>query len=203
MKRLENKYAGQDVYVVASGKSCDYIAPDFFEGRVAIGVNQVYKRFTGLDYIVKKDNCESLGIPLVMPLLRFGNFDHPVNQADYLFDHHDNKHGAIDFNVHPHNDKLIVSHSTITSAIHLAAFMGAGAIFLVGHDCIAIEGESNFKGYHEGTPELWSNQGDYNRWLSTIEPMTTQTKEYVMREYGCAVHSINPFVSFRMEGRNS
>jgi hypothetical protein len=45
-------------------------------------------------------------------------------------------------------DQLLVSHSTITSGIHLAAYMGAKNIILMGHDCGTIDGNLNFDGYH-------------------------------------------------------
>ena len=50
----------------------------------------------------------------------------------YYFDHFDKPHqkpmcDLIDKNL----DKLVVSHSTITSAIHFAAYLGAKNIFMV------------------------------------------------------------------------
>ena len=42
------------------------------------------------------------------------------------------------------DNKLIVSGSTITTAIHLAAHMGAKYIILLGHDCGTLDGENNF-----------------------------------------------------------
>lgn len=55
LRSLTGRHAGQDVYVVGSGKSLDYISPDFFDGRVAIGTNQVYKRFRNLTYLVREE----------------------------------------------------------------------------------------------------------------------------------------------------
>ena len=43
-------------------------------------------------------------------------------------------------------DGLVVSHSTITSAMHLAAYMGAATVILAGHDCGALDGQLNFAG---------------------------------------------------------
>ena len=194
---LENKHKGQDIYVVASGKSCDWIDPDYFVGRIAIGVNQVYRRFNGLRYIVRKDGGleEGVDIPCIMPELRYGNRGNEPNQADYLFKHHNNKHAIVDFDVHPHNENIIVSHSTITSAIHVAAFMGARSILIVGHDGKPINGESNFRGYHGDPPPLWANYTDYNNWLSTILPTTKAVQEYIEREYGCQVLYCTPLVS--------
>ena len=39
MKQLtdyKNIHTGQDIYVVASGKSCDYIQPSFFDNKITL-----------------------------------------------------------------------------------------------------------------------------------------------------------------------
>ena len=50
----KNKYKGQDIYVIASGKSLDFIEPDFFENKITIGINQVYKKIN-TTYLVRKE----------------------------------------------------------------------------------------------------------------------------------------------------
>jgi len=68
----------------------------------------------------------------------------------------------------PPKDHLVVSYSTITSAIHLAAYMGAKNIILVGHDSGTLDGECNFDGYHTDASYkiVWPRgKEDYIRWL--------------------------------------
>ena len=60
---LKDIYKGHDIYVVASGASAGYIEPSFFDNKLAIGVNHVWRRFPNVDYIVMKDSnsMESAG----------------------------------------------------------------------------------------------------------------------------------------------
>ena len=41
---LKDKHKGEDIYVIASGKSIDFIDDSFFDGKILIGVNQAYKK---------------------------------------------------------------------------------------------------------------------------------------------------------------
>ena len=66
----------------------------------------------------------------------------------------------------------IVSFSTIVSGIHLAAYMGAKNIILVGHDCGTIDGIPNVEGYHNDSSYkiVWKKgKEDYIKWLPKIE----------------------------------
>ena len=205
IKSLENQYAGEDIYVIGAGKSGDFIDPEFLKDRIAIGVNQSHRRFKHLKYIIKKDgvSAEDLatGIPTIVSAYECGSFIDKKNNGDYFFSHDINKHINISINnLHPDGDHIIVSYSTITSAMHIAAFMGAKTIFLIGHDCRAVDGESSFRGYHTGVPTLWKSMDGYTAWLSEIEPQSTMTKAYIKQAYDCKVYSINPFVSLRFEG---
>jgi hypothetical protein len=48
---LKNKHEGEDIYILASGKSVDFFNEDFFENKIVIGVNQAYKKIC-CDFIV-------------------------------------------------------------------------------------------------------------------------------------------------------
>ena len=97
-------------------------------------------------------------------------------------------------------DELLVSFSTITSGIYLAAYMGAKNIILVGHDCGTIDGQSNFKNYHSKESRLQKSTDSYNVWLRKIEKDTIILKQFLKDKYKCNIYSLNPFVSFRLEG---
>lgn len=205
IKELENIHQGEDIYIVAAGKSGDFLDPDFLVERIAIGVNQSYKRFKSLNYIVKKDGLKphekELRIPFIVSKNLYGGGGKPNEGGTYFFEHHVNGAANINFaDLHPVSDKIVVSYSTITSAIHLAAFMGAKTIFLIGHDCATLDGQSSFTGYHEGIPSLWGSVDAYNDWLSVIWPQTVAVREYITTVYGCSVYSINPFIGLDMEG---
>ena len=123
---------------------------------------------------------------------------HPI--CIYL---HQQKHVCNTNNIYHKDDMLIVSFSTITTAIHLAAYMGAKNIILVGHDCGTINGECNFEGYHNNeTYKVAHTKGKegYVLWLKMIENNTIQLKKLLIEKYGCNIYSLNPFINFNLEG---
>jgi len=204
IKSLENQYAGEDIYVIGAGKSGDYIDPTFLHGKIAIGVNQSHRRFTDLKYIVKKDGATvediDTGVPIVVSQYKYGGNKENVC-GTYMFTHNYNHPKIIGRDeLHPAGERLIVSNSTITSAIHFAAFLGAKNIFLIGHDCGTLDGEASFTGYHVGLPNLWGSQDAYNNWLGILQAQTIEVREYINKNYNCSIYSISPFIGLNLEG---
>ena len=99
-------------------------------------------------------------------------------------------------------NSLYVSFSTITTGIHLAAYMGAKNIILVGHDCGTLNGECNFTAYHTKQTRglVWKNEKDYTKWLLDIEGITIELKKTLQEKYSCNICSLNPFINFNLEG---
>jgi hypothetical protein len=125
-------------------------------------------------------------------------FNHKSNIV--IYNHLKNEHKLTKL---PPNEHLVVSYSTITTAIHLAAYMGAKNIILIGHDCGIIDGEPNFKGYHnDSTYKISWKQGkkDYINWLSNIEQHTITLKQLLAKQYNANVVSMNPFINLWLEG---
>ena len=84
---------------------------------------------------------------------------------------------------------LMIGNSSIHGAIHLAAYIGAKYIVLVGADCGQLNGVDRFSGYIKGdTP--WS---EYNKKLIIM-------KKWILENFGAKVYSLNPFVNFNLEG---
>jgi len=54
LNSYENLFEGQNIYVIASGKSLDYLPTSFFEGKITIGANQVFKKFVPT-YLLRKE----------------------------------------------------------------------------------------------------------------------------------------------------
>lgn len=214
LKEFKDIHKNKDIYILASGKSVDFIDNSFFENKIIIGVNQVYKKVK-CQYLVRKDPH------LIDTVLKNNNIIHFISNGGYggdnnknalhlqkyiknnnivIFHHNKNTHDIPE--VLPEN-KLVVSWSTITSAIHLGAYMGAKNILLVGHDGGQINGESNFKGYHtDKTYKLAHKRGekDYIIWLGKIEKATIKLKKILKDKYNCNIYSINPFINFNLEG---
>lgn len=205
---LKDIHKGEDIYVIASGKSFDFINSDFFDGKITIGVNQVYKRIT-CDYLVRKETkflkpSLETGSKVIVSKFNCGNISSNLNISKdsdnlYYFNHLQNQEKFINTSVFG-TDNIVVSYSTITSAIHVAAYMGAKNIILIGHDCGTLNGESTFNGYYDSIQDTtWNNWNQYKDWLKVIESQTILVKNEVKKVYNANVLSINPFVSLNLE----
>lgn len=205
---LKNIHHGKDVYVLGSGPSMNHLAQDFFDNKITIGVNRVC-RFFRCDYTVAKD---PLGLgeildsgghgKVVLSKHRYGNKQELINAINidhYTFDHPCNNNRPNPFYpdlsvITKDSDRIVVSHSTITSAIHLAAYMGAKNILLCGHDCCEIDGKSWVDGYYDNITPTHHNQEGYNAWLSTIKGHTEQVTQKVIQEFSCNIYITSPFL---------
>ena len=97
----------------------------------------------------------------------------------YYFEHFNNQNENIIL-PEKQSNKIIVSYSTITSAIHIGAYMGAKNIIICGHDCGTINGKSNYLKYYKYYPNNQNpNAQWYKQWLKIIESQTILTKKYV------------------------
>ena len=213
---FKNKHKDSDIYIIASGKSLDFIEPNFFNNKITIGINQVYKK-VNTKYLIRKEMDLSEQVinnnknkTIFISRGNCGRIDNlNKNLQDKkkfnnvcIFNHDKN---LMNLSKLPENENyLVVSQSTITSGIHLAAYMGAKNIILVGHDCGKIDGESFFKNYHnEKTLSIaWENEGinGYNNFLKKIENHTITLKKLLKQKYNCNVYSLNPFINFNLEG---
>lgn len=215
LSELKDKHLNEDIYVIASGASMDYIDPSFFEGKVTIGINQVYKKFA-CTYLVRKEvkfiqPSLATGSVVIVSEFDSGNLnsgDHKLNTNKvehpnlYYFEHLDNQHDKVDTSIIAElSNKIVVSFSTITSAMHIAAYMGAFNIILCGHDAGILDGKMNFDGYVDKiTDTPWQNWEQYRRWLKVIEGQTLDVKKKLEEVYDLNVLSINPFINFGLEG---
>jgi hypothetical protein len=213
---FKNIHKGEDIYVLASGKSVDFIDNTFFNNKIVIGVNQVYKKVE-CKYLLRKEQkyikeiIDNNGKSI--HFISFGDYGGNntnnikyIKQISYdkkdnivLYPHIVNKH-SIPQNL-PDNDILVTSYSTITTAIHLAAYMGASNIILIGHDCGSINNECNFEGYHKTIAYLWAERKQpYVEWLKDIESHTIKLRGLIKNKYDCNIYSLNPFINFGLEG---
>lgn len=212
---FKNKHKNEDIYILASGKSVDFIDKTFFDNKIVIGINQTYKYFMP-KYLVRKEHkfinkILSETNNNVIHFISYGDCGNAtINKIPnkyksvnniVIFGHPENKKNNNDFNKLTDNENnLVVSHSTITSGIHLAAYMGAKNIILVGHDCGLINNESNFTNYHNKITMVQKNQNEYRLWLKKIENQTIKLKHLLKDKYNCNVLSLNPFINLGLEG---
>lgn len=218
---FKNCHEGNDIYVLASGKSADFLDNSFFSNKIVIGINQAYKK-VNCNYLVRKEaelikeilsnthkntvhfisqgalgNCQKEYRLQTLRALK------GVDTTNVVLYHHNQNVAYSTLTTLPPDDMLLVTYSTITTGIHLAAYMGAKNIVLVGHDCGTINGECNFVGYHtdETYKIAWKNgKSDYKEWLKCIENTTIRLKYILKEQYDCNVCSLNPFINFNLEG---
>jgi len=202
IETLAGQHFGQDIWVIAAGPSAGFVDPEFFDNKITVGVNRVWTRFK-TDYLVIKEinvlqQAIDAGSRVVASRHHCGNLDFRLNKGHgdfFVFDHQDNGLEQVDLDVIG-TDQLVVSFSTITSAIHLAAYMGAANIILVGHDCGSIDGRVNFEEYPDN---LMRDAEFYKDFLSRIEQQTRMVKERLVEVYGCRIYSLNPWINFGLE----
>lgn len=223
MKKFKGLHTGSDIWVLASGASMTYMHESFFNNKITLGVNSMYKKFPCMYTIVKEQE-------LIQPAVLSGSMvfcskyncggNGELNNGASLgaidFDHLPNAGTSIDLSpVTDESDRLVVSYSTITSALHLAYYMGAKNIIVCGHDCGKLDGEMNFKGYYDyninysevsrfnSAENMYfdaeGRKEKYNGYVSKFLPQTMQVINK-LRSKGVNVCSINPFINFQLEG---
>ena len=211
IKDLKGIHSGKDIWVIAAGSSMNFIDPSFFKNKITIGINRVCIKYD-CDYLVAKDGRgfraieESISdkTKIVLSKHESGNLHQNLNSypsEHWIFEHPAKPGENPDLScISPESDKLVVSYSTITSGIHLAAYMGAKNIIICGHDCGTIDGKSTLDKYYKDLrPHQGSDEG-YIRWLSLIENHTTVVCHTITKTFGCNIHSLNPFINLNLEG---
>ena len=216
---LKNVHINKDVWILASGSSMNFISDSFFDNKITIALNRVCKYFQSSYIVFKEFNLElhkqiltNKSAKIICSKHRYGNLGEPINNFDfdyYFFEHTSQvgrqgiPDGWPDVNeINTTHDNIVVSYSTITSALHIAAYMGAKNIIICGHDCGTIDGKSTIDGYYDDTKPQHGNEENYISWLGEIENHTVLVSEKLKEIYGCNIHSLNPFVNFNFEGRN-
>ena len=217
IKELKNIHVDEDIWLILAGSSMDYVNDDFFKNKIVIGQNHTYKKYS-CDYIVMKDCMEeprfprsikkldSLGIPLVFAEYFKGNSKDkiknlPEHNNAYMFNHNPRVGSFIDKEIFElKDDEIMVSRFTVTSLMHLGAYMGAKNLILCGHDCGKINGNLYFDGYVEKDWVSSSNWGGINTFLKKCEKESQVVRKYLKDKYDCNIYSLNPFLNLGLEG---
>lgn len=215
-KSLHNIYKDKDIYVISGGPSLNYIDRSFFENKIVLGVNDIFRYFD-CDYVVVKDcneeprftrlvqELKEKDIPLIYSQYYKGYRSNGLNKVDnpnsYMFKHNP-RDNDFDYEFSQLNidEEILVSRSTVTTAIHIAYYMGAKNIILCGHDGGEIDGQMY---YHEYVQKDWksaSNWDGIKGFLSKMENETISLKQ-LLNYSGVNVCSLNPFINLRLEGK--
>ena len=207
---LKDKHPGSTIWVFGSGASVGYLSPRFFDDKICIATNLIAKHFDlhayylfthyhycvlqnldnpGMLAAVTHDVCSSRWHPNKASLAPEGCVkDDGQVIYNYLTDRVP-KGGNFDPYKHAKTDEIVFGSSSIHGSMHLAAWMGASNIVLVGADCGSIDGEHRIDEYPTGHAP-WDI---YNQHLMRM-------KSWLKDNYSVEVYSLNPFVNFNLEG---
>ena len=206
---LKNIYNNKDIYILGGGPSLNYIDINFFNNKTTIGLNRIHK-IIPCNYVIMKDvkgESHISDIPketqIIISKGIHGRKTEGLNELYIkgltnvpciVYDHTDWEHGKkeIDISViNPESNKIVNTWSTITSAIHMAAYMGAKNIFICGHDLKNIEGKQYIDNYNDRCHK----EALYVANTSESQICKFQTLvvcEKLRKEFGCNIVSINP-----------
>ena len=196
-------HEGETIYVIGSGATLDYLSPDFFDDKLSITVN-----FSGSVFGMKNYYCFSHyhgdavhearldeSIAVFIPLREHGtDAEFQGFMPKIVTFHTRTGRPGVSFNPHDKDwpveyDQLVIGSSGIHGAMHLAAYMGAKFIVLVGADCGSLGGKDRVDGYVTGDTH-WAL---YEQHLRAM-------KQRLWDVYSCQVYSLNPFVNYSLEG---
>ena len=210
LKDLKNKYPGEDIYVLGSGATLNFIDPVFYENKIVICVNHTINHVPKARklYLVAKEPTSNMQKAAAKRNAVIVTCEHhsglPKNPLNKILFPERTAVFVAKQNVANNPDQshaLERSSSTIASGIHLAAFMGAKNIILIGHDCGVIDGQHHVSGYSK-EKAVTKSPGGYVKWMNKnkVEAKTMKLKGLLKKHFGANVYSLNPFINLGLEG---
>ena len=191
------------VYVFGSGATLNYLAPSFFDDKICVATNFAGSVFGLRRYYVfshyHADAVAEAALPQTVAV--FTPHREHGTDAEFLgfmpkivtFPTTTGRPGT-SFNPSGKDwptldNSLVIGSSSIHGAMHLAAYLGAKFIVLVGADCGTLGGAERVEGYVQG-------EHPWELYESHLRDM----KQRLWDVYGCQVYSLNPFVNYSLEG---
>jgi len=209
------RFAGEDVYVTGSGATLNHLDPAFFTGKRVVSTNHgVMMALDSVDYLVTKYHHHAYeyllaypGIPVVVTKHALGNmYREPIDPAApfIVLEHNDNPGDLFNGTQFPPPGQFVASWSTITTAMHWAAHLGARNIIMVGHDCGVLGGRGRIDRYRDESAlptDPAGEMGDIAFWRG-FDLQSRIVKDLLLERYEGLrnVVSILPFINPNMEG---
>ena len=198
-------HPGETVWVLGSGASLQGVSPMMFAGQTVVATNFAGTT-AGLEhfYSVAHHHSDADRIAALRPdLLVFTPDIEQLPPEDRsparasapnvrFVPTTDQHYSRFDPEAHwpTDDDRLVVGPTSLHMAMHLAAYMGGANIILVGADCGAFDNVSRIADYPDPNGHL-----HYGLWTRSLEAMARR-----LRILGVGVHSLNPWVTPRLEG---
>ena len=201
----QDLHHGETAWVIGSGSSLNHIDPSLFANEWCMCVN-----FAGITlglrnfYSVSHHHDDAQWIAEQRPDLPVftteieqipleDKSEHRPTAPNVVFvptteQHYERWNPEVHWPTEP--NVLTVGPSSIHLTMHLAAYMGARNIILVGADCGEFDGISRVSDYRHPDGHL-----HYGIWTKALTAMANK-----LRSMGIGVHSLNPWVTPALEG---
>lgn len=211
LSNLKGVRAGETAWVMGSGGTLNHLDPAFFEDKLTVATNLGPVRWGAKpDFVFTHYHTVALqaldyGCPVVtLACDTVTRVPWQGSKPDHLvLIPQDSYVGPSDSwnpaTTHPPRpDSLAYGSSSLHGTMHLAAWIGARHLVMVGADCGKVDGEPNIVGY----PGLGDANGgpEQDRILSLYERDHRRMKDWLVANYGVTVYSLNPFVNLNLEG---
>ena len=203
---LKNIHKGEDIWIIGAGSSMDYVDKSFFDNKICIGVNQMFQYFP-CEYVVGRDlqvrvrwdeTVKELSNRKDIKFLYSG--ENPIIPSDNFYEFESGINDDIKGLECVGTDKMVAIRTTLNTCINIAGYMGAKNIMICGKDEGKINGNLYYKGY---VKDKWPDAGNWSgieHWLYLTEKNTMMVRDRVREVYDCNIHSLNPFINFKLEG---
>ena len=201
LEEFASAHYGETIWVLGSGPSLNFLSPQFFEDKTTVSTNLSAHTLGFVpDYVFSHYHSVAVGMPAQIAVVTLAR--DTVTQQEWRGEKPDelvlieqdnyNPPGSSwnPLTTHPPKPySLAYGSSSLHGSMHLAAWLGAKHIVLVGADCGTLDGEHRVEGYPDGD-KLW---GLYNEHHALM-------KAWLQREYDVTVYSLNPFINLNLEG---
>lgn len=212
---LKNEIKNKDIFILCAGNSLSGFHKDFFKNKITISVNRVFE-IIKTDYIIFKDLNEVFTIEY---LKKFKVLNDPKTKIIYSENKYGDPENEIknelnftnafrfknlskisinqkpDFKAINKKNYLINSYSTTSSAMHLAAHLGAKDIYLIGHDCCKYDGKYYIKNYY--SKKFLFRGGFRNSFFKQIYKDHQKTADVLKKKFKVNFYSIYNDTSLR------
>lgn len=198
-----NRHEFETIYVFGSGATLNYLAPSFFDDKICVATNfcgsvfglaryYVFSHYHA-DAVLEARRDESIAVftphrehgtdaEFLVEVSKVVTFPTTTGRPGTSFNPSGKDWPTLD-------NSLVIGSSGIHGAMHLAAYLGAKFIVLVGADCGTLGGAERVEGYVQGE-HPWE----------LYEMHLRDMKQRLFEMYGCHTYSLNPFVNYSLEG---
>lgn len=206
IRALKHRHAGETIFVVASGRSVDFLDPRVFAGHVVVAVNEMFRHVPATYAVMHhhehaQEAIDTDGLTVVVSARDWGapGWGEPAAcRGDYfVYETADSVRTltpTIDEDAlrQDTTDSLVVSACSTSEALQFAAHLGAGTILCCGIDGAELDGQWCVTGYNGGA----QTNPQHVRLTWPIVRLTVQ----VLRAKGIGVYGLSPFVGADHEG---